>query len=86
MKTMKTNKKISFLLAFVMIFTSLIAPFSDVLKVEGSSEVSITVKGDQRVTVDTGKALIKKAKGTTWAAVKSLAEGAVKVDNGYEKT
>lgn len=32
---MKTNKKISFLLAIVMIFTSIIAPFSDVLKADG---------------------------------------------------
>lgn len=97
MKTMKTNKKISFLLAIVMIFTSIIAPFSDVLKADGggnptgpqtptSSEVSITVKGDQRVTVDPVKASIKVDKGTTWATVKSQAEDAVGVGNGCEKT
>lgn len=97
MKTMKTNKKISFLLAFVMIFTSLITPFSDVLKAEGgtgnptgpqtpTSKVSITVKGDQRVTVDPVKASIKVDKGTTWATVKSQAEDAVSVGNGCEKT
>ena len=94
---MKTNKKISFLLAIVMIFTSLIAPFSDVLKAEGgggnptgpqtpTSKVSITVKGDQRVTVNPGKASIKVDKGTTWATVKSQAEDAVGVGNGCEKT
>lgn len=38
---MKTNKKISFLLAFVMIFTSLITPFSDVLKAEGGGVATL---------------------------------------------
>ena len=98
MKTMRTNKKISFLLAFVMIFTSLITPFSDVLKAGGgtgnptgqqtpaASEVSITVEADQRVNVDPVKGLIKVDKGTTWATVKSQAEAAVSLDSGYEKT